>query len=125
MDEWPVEKKQRVFEILEQLHLQKSLIVLDFGCGNGIFTEIIRQALPGWKVYGCDISQLAIAHTKKRFAGCDFFVSGEGDAQFHQFDFLFSHHVLEHVYDAAATLVEIGQYLKPDACALQIFPCGN
>ena len=56
MAEWPVEKKQRIFKIIQQLELPENGKVLDIGCGNGVFTDVIKQALPKWEVYGAEIS---------------------------------------------------------------------
>lgn len=37
MKEWPVEKKERVLEIIKSLNLPKTGNALDFGCGgNGV-----------------------------------------------------------------------------------------
>ena len=125
MDEWPHDKKQRVFEIIQDLHLPEFGTALDFGCGNGIFTEVIRQALPLWKVYGCDISKNAIDNAKIRFPECSFFVNNSVEKPNIQFDFLFSHHVLEHVFDIKNIVQEINSFLKPESHMLHIFPCGN
>ncbi|KJR40670.1 Methyltransferase type 12 domain protein [Candidatus Magnetoovum chiemensis] len=38
---------------------------LDFGCGNGVFTKVLKTALPGWNIYGCDLSDVAIENAKK------------------------------------------------------------
>lgn len=73
MDEWPVEKKQRVFEVIRSLNLPDEGEALDFGCGNGVFTEVMRQALPKWKIYGTDISAVAIENAKARISSCIFF----------------------------------------------------
>ncbi len=125
MDEWPVEKKQRVFEILRSLPLPETGMALDYGCGNGVFTDLLRQALPHWKVYGSDISQNAVANAKKRFPECVFFVSDNDQESELKFDFLFSHHVLEHVFDIEKAMAEINDYLKPQAHIMHILPCGN
>ncbi len=125
MDEWPIDKKQRVFEIIRNLPLPEMGIALDFGCGNGVFTEVLRQALPKWKIYGCDISLNAINNAKSRFPDCTFFVSDNEQSFELKFDFLFSHHVLEHVFDIKKTINEINVFLKPQSFVLHVFPCGN
>lgn len=125
MDEWPTEKKQRVFEILRSLPLPETGEALDYGCGNGVFTDLLRQALPKWKIYGSDISQNAVNNAKKRFPECTFFVSDNDQKSDLQFDFLFSHHVLEHVFDIEKAMIEINNYLKPKAFIMHILPCGN
>ncbi|MES2748344.1 MAG: class I SAM-dependent methyltransferase [Bacteroidota bacterium] len=125
MDEWPVEKKQRVFELLRSLPLPETGEALDYGCGNGVFTDLLRQALPKWKIYGSDISQNAINNAKIRFPECTFFVSDNDLKSELKFDFLFSHHVLEHVFDIEKAMEEINNYLKPQAYIMHILPCGN
>jgi ubiquinone/menaquinone biosynthesis C-methylase UbiE len=126
MDEWPKAKKQRILELIQELPLPKKGKAIDFGCGNGIFTEIVRQALPDWEVYGCDISTVSIENAKKRFQKCNFFVSDNESLVFPiKFDFLFSHHVLEHVFDIKMTIKEINTYLKDEASVFYVFPCGN
>jgi SAM-dependent methyltransferase len=125
MKEWPIDKLQRVFEIIRILPLPESGFGLDFGCGNGVFTNILRHALPKWKIYGCDISSNAINNAKNRFPECTFFVSDNDHPIDLKFDFLFSHHVLEHVFDIKKTVNEINDYLKNTSFILHIFPCGN
>lgn len=125
MDEWPVEKKQRVFEILRSLPLPETGKALDYGCGNGVFTDLLKQALPKWEIFGSDISQNAINNAKVRFPECTFFVSDNDKKSEMKFDFLFSHHVLEHVFDIEKAMDEINDYLKPQAHLMHILPCGN
>ena len=125
MDEWPKDKKQRVFEIISDLNLPERGVALDFGCGNGVFTDVMQQALPKWKIYGCDISKNAIENAKKRFPDCSFFVSDNKQSIDMKFDFLLSHHVLEHVFDIVLTMNEMNFLLKPISFVLHIFPCGN
>lgn len=125
MDDWPLEKKQRVIEIIRELPLPEKGIALDFGCGNGVFTEVLRVALPHWEIHGCDISVTAVENARKRFPGCRFFVYEDQSSTDKQFDFVFSHHVMEHVYDIRKTFSDVNQFLKPSAHMLHIFPCGN
>lgn len=126
MSSWPDEKKQRVFELIRGLDLPCTGEALDFGCGNGILTDVVRQALPsGWKVYGTDISATAIENARKRYPSCGFFTVGDGRRLGKRFDFLFTHHVLEHVHDTARVLNEIEGCMKAVSTMLHILPCGN
>jgi SAM-dependent methyltransferase len=125
MDEWPEEKKQRVFQIIRNLPLPATGDALDFGCGNGVFTTVIKQALPGWNVYGTDISGIAIKNASQRFSNCIFFSAADEKYKSVKFDFLFTHHVLEHVFSIDEVSAQINTYLKPDASMLHILPCAN
>jgi SAM-dependent methyltransferase len=126
MDELPDEQKQRVFEIVRDLKLGITGVALDFGCGNGVFTEVVRQARPEWDIYSCDISEEALKNARNRFSKCSFFVADENEIGSLKFDILFSHHVLEHVFDIKKIVKQMSNLLNPyDASALLILPCGN
>ncbi len=125
MDEWPLEKKQRVFEVIKSLSLPGRGEALDFGCGNGVFTDVVRQALPGWKVYGTDISPVAVGHAAERVPGCVFFDQSDEALMGKKFDFLFTHHVLEHVYNLRDVWRQVVGFTKPRSAMLHILPCGN
>jgi SAM-dependent methyltransferase len=126
MDEWPLEKKQRIFDLVRALGLPQAGRALDFGCGNGVFTEVLRQALgPGWKVTGCEISDVAIENARRRFPGCEFVPSGDPSLSGRAFDFFFSHHVLEHVSDLTQALRGLDRMTAATAVGLHVLPCGN
>ena len=125
MDEWPDWKKERVFDIIRSMDLPVKGKALDFGCGNGVFTQVIKNALPEWEVYGSDLSTLAVENAGKRFPACHF-IYGEGpELKQQQFDLLFSHHVLEHVEDVPGTAAIISGMAASGASMLHILPCGN
>lgn len=125
MEEWDDLKKVKVKEVLTNLNLPATGKALDFGCGNGVFTRIIKDIFPGWEVYGVEISKTAVQNASRKFPDCHFFVAEEAQRYVHQFDFLFSHHVIEHVQDLSETFAAIDQYMKPSSSQLHILPCGN
>ena len=125
MEEWDDDKKQKVREILHGLNLPIKGKALDFGCGNGVFTSIIKECLPNWDVYGVEISPTAVKTASKKLPQCSFFTSDKAGEYQHFFDFIFSHHVIEHVQDLNETFATIDTYLKPVAYQLHILPCGN
>lgn len=125
MEEWPIEKKQRIIDIIKSLNLPDYGQALDFGCGNGVFTDVIKEALPQWLVYGCDISNKAIKNASKRFPRCVFFANNDKNYHKRKFDFIFSHHVLEHVFDINEVANQINERAKKKASMLHVFPCGN
>jgi ubiquinone/menaquinone biosynthesis C-methylase UbiE len=125
MADWDSKKKLLVFEIISALNLDKTGQAIDFGCGNGVFSDVIKIALPAWKVFGTDISLKAICNAKQRFSKLSFFELSESQKFPGKFDFLFTHHVLEHVFDLDETWSEMDKLLKKSACMLHILPCGN
>ncbi len=126
MDEWPLAKKRRVAEVIHRLSVPEQGQALDFGCGNGVFTAVLKQALPpAWKVYGTDISEVAVAEAQKRYPECSFFVADRNDLMRKTFTLLLTHHVLEHVYDLLAVLDDMDYWLTDSATMVHILPCGN
>lgn len=125
MEEWDDIKKNKVKEVLGLLNLPEKGKALDFGCGNGVFTNIIKKALPKWDVYGVEISSIAVKNAKKKFPDCNFFEISEAEKHLKSFDFLFSHHVIEHVQNLDETFAIIDGYLKDNSYQLHILPCGN
>lgn len=125
MEEWDDIKKSKVKEVIAMLNLPDKGKALDFGCGNGVFTNIIKSVLPNWDVYGVEISPTAVKNAKVKFPNCIFFGIEEAQNHLNSFDFLFSHHVIEHVQDLSETFAVINSYLKPRSSQLHILPCGN
>ncbi len=125
MEEWPIEKKLRIIEIIKCLNLPSHGDALDFGCGNGVFSDVLKKALPHWHIYGCDISETAIKNAAKRFPECTFFTNDDEKHKSKKFDFVFTHHVLEHVFDIKELAKQINGLLKDSSSMLHIFPCGN
>jgi SAM-dependent methyltransferase len=122
MDDWDVEVKKRSFGVIRNLDLPEIGAALDYGCGNGVLTQLLSVALPKWKIYGTDISSQAIANAEMRYPQFHFFVD---EAQMQKFDLVFTHHVLEHVYDIDRTINHVQSFLKPNGHVLHVMPCGN
>ena len=125
IDEWPIEKKRKIFEVIQELQLPAIGEALDFGCGNGVLTEIIRQALPSWAIYGTDIIKKAVKNAKIRYPNCTFFETNSSIHTQKKFDFVFTHHVFEHVYDLSKVFNQMNKYLKSNSSMLHFLPCGN
>lgn len=126
MGAWPRETTARIAQVIRELPLPASGRAIDFGCGAGVLTDVLRQALPpGWSVTGTDISSAALRHARRRFPLCTFLDPHELEPERHSFDFLFTHHVLEHVHDFMAVTQQMDALLAPQAAALHILPCGN
>lgn len=124
MSEWPIWRRRRVGQFIRALSLPPKGRALDFGCGQGVFTNVLQQALPGWEVWGTDLSTVGLREAAQRVPQSHFAVGGD-IAQHAPFDFIFTHHVLEHVVDLDATLAFLTSLLTPHGQMLHILPCGN
>lgn len=125
VEEWPIEKKQRLISLLQELPLPKYGRGLDFGCGNGVLTSILAEALPKWTIEGTDISKTAIRHASARYPQCRFSLSCEDAVDVQSYELVFTHHVLEHVYDLDRVWNTLVRLLKPKGGMVHILPCGN
>lgn len=125
MEDWPDEKKQKIYDVIQELNLPESGEALDFGCGNGVLTDVLKQALPSWTIYGTDLSTNAINYANKHYTNCIFFEAEHPDFINKKFDFVFTHHVFEHVFDLKEVFSFVSDYLKSESSMLHILPCGN
>jgi SAM-dependent methyltransferase len=95
--------------------------VLDVGCGAGHFLNGMKRR--GWQVFGTEVSVGAAAYAGKRF-GLEVFVGPLEQAEFPPayFDAVTLWHVLEHLHDPRATLMEINRLLKDDGLLVFAIP---
>jgi SAM-dependent methyltransferase len=125
METWPPSKLARVGALLRELALPAKGRALDFGCGAGMFTSILRSALPEWEIHGTDISINALETAKRRESSCVYYPLERWREHAGHYDFVFSHHVLEHVPDVQETADMIASLLAPRGTMLHILPCGD
>jgi SAM-dependent methyltransferase len=125
MEEYPDDVKGKIFAIIRDLGLPHEGRALDFGCGNGVLTDIIRQALPTWSVCGTDLSRKALANARTRFPECTFIERDDPSLKSNAFDFLFSNHVIEHVADLDDVLDQMSGAVGQKGSMLHFLPCGN
>ena len=125
LEEWPIEKKRKIFEVIQDIQLPAKGEALDFGCGNGVLTEIIRQGLPSWKIFGTDISNKAVSNARLSYPKCTFFEANSPDFTQKKFDFVFTNHVFEHVFNLTEVFNQMNEHLKPESSMLHFLPCGN
>jgi trans-aconitate methyltransferase len=125
MEDYSDEAKERLRELIGSFGLPAQGSAFDFGCGNGVLTEVLREALPNWQVCGADISSIAISNARARFPRCTFLTLDDAVLAQQKFDLIFSHHVLEHVSDLRGTIARLDAQARPAATMLHILPCGN
>jgi SAM-dependent methyltransferase len=125
MESWPRWKKHRIINLLHGLNFEREGKVLDFGCGKGEFSIVLKRALKNWDVEGTDVSQEAIQIANVATQGYTFFTLTENNLLNKSYDFVFSHHVLEHVEDLNFSVSQLATICKPGGRMLHILPCGD
>ena len=125
LEEWPERQLQRIDRLVRELDLPLRGRALDFGCGTGVFTAVLKNALPGWELHGLEISSVAVRRARDCLPECTFFVEEDEAAATGPYDFVFTHHVLEHVADLDATWARFAHLSASGAFGLHVLPCGN
>jgi SAM-dependent methyltransferase len=101
--------------------------VLDYGCGEGRYLDIIRERFPSAQLVGSDISQVALEHAGRRLPDVGWVLMEdervpESDGAF---DLIISVEVLEHVADVERATRELGRVLAPGGRLVLTTPCAN
>jgi SAM-dependent methyltransferase len=125
MESWEKNKLLKVEEILQSMNLPKKGKAIDFGCGNGIFTNLLKENLPDWEIFGFEISTTALDNAKRRYPDCTFLPISDIANHTYKFDLVFSHHVLEHVENINETFDQLNLLSNISSKHLHILPCGN
>lgn len=125
MEAWDKGKIEKIKDTLRSMSLPSAGKALDFGCGNGVLTGILKEILPDWEIWGTDISETALQNARKRLPTCHFLSFKDRTNHLCTFDLIFSHHVLEHVDRIDDCFLELNSFSGAKATQLHILPCGN
>ena len=117
----------RVKDVLSHIPYQDITSVLDYGCGQGGWIEVLKNSFTAAKITGIDISEKAIEKARARYENCKFFSFNGKKAPIddNSFDLVFTYHVIEHVYDIESVVHDISRIVRPGGHICTILPCGN
>lgn len=89
--------------------------VLDVGCGAGSVAKAVRRERPDLEVFGCDLSESALALVGRSPEGVHFRLATAEKLPFGdgEFDFVWIFDVLEHVEYPDRVLAEVARVLRP------------
>ena len=96
--------------------------VLDYGCGNGLFSAALVKA--GYAVTGVDISEQALQLARANVKGVDFYSATDVDSWFtcEGYDACWCSEVLEHLFSPSEALSKIACALRPQGLFVGTVP---
>jgi len=101
----------KTFHLLQP---RRNGVYLDFGCGGEWSEAISRLRQDGWNIYGFEPSA---SHSS------EFVFSSWEEIEHKQFDGIFSHNLLEHLFDPVAITRKLSHLLGPDGRIVHATPC--
>ena len=127
MDRWEAERRGRLRDVLATIELPANARILDFGSGSGALTPLLAEIWPDATVTGADISAAAVENANQRYDGIRFEVLDDDFVEQNagMFDLVFSHHVLEHVFDLPGAVRDLSSLVRPGGRMVHALPCGN
>lgn len=90
---------------------------LDFGCGNGAFLRAFSRALPGWTLFGSEVSE-KYKQVVESIPGVERLYTGGIDSLPGGFDLISLVHVIEHIPGPGSFLQMLAAKLKPGGLLL-------
>jgi methionine biosynthesis protein MetW len=114
----------KALSVAQEVVSKKRERMLDVGCGDGSFTELLGKSIQIKKMYGIDIAPDAVRKAKTRGIEAKLL-----DTDLHRFpfpsahfDFIYCGNLVELVADADHLLMEINRVLKKDGVVIMTFP---
>ena len=99
-------------DFLKFLKIKEPRTVLEVGCGTGYYPIKLKELFSDVKYTGTDISETAIKQCKKN-SSFEFIAGDFLKIDFtKKFDLVFSHAVVDHVYDMNAFVLKIAELTK-------------
>jgi SAM-dependent methyltransferase len=101
--------------------------VLDYGCGQGRYLDVVRERFPRARLAGCDVSQVALEQARARMPEAEYVAMSDERVALPDgsFDLIVSVEVLEHVGDVELATRELGRLLAPGGRLVLTTPCAN
>ena len=103
-------------ELLKDMPKFENSKLLDLGCGQGHFTDVIKKTYTNYEVFGLDYSISAIDFANSNFKNIDFVVANAYSPPYpnEYFDVVVLNNIWEHVPDPLNLLKSISRVLKPN-----------
>ena len=103
-------------KIESYIPIQKRIVILDFGCGNGLILKEIGNMNPEAELIGIDVSENALHSAARVLPRARFLKIEDGSLlplESNSIDFIFCSEVIEHILDTENAFSEISRVLKP------------
>lgn len=107
----------------------KPEVVVDYGCGSGLYAPLWRELFPGAEIRGCDVSAKALSLYEANHPGLaaelQLVKDNRSGLESDSADLCVSVEVMEHVEDTVAYLTDVARLLRPGGVFVWTTPCAN
>lgn len=121
---YPLHRDLYATKMIKHLRAAEAVDILDAGCGGGDFAEALAKE--GFRIWGCDLNEEAIAASQSRRVGTfkvaslyDPFSNAFGSMQF---DSVIAVDVIEHLYSPRTFVARAREALKTDGLLIITTP---
>ncbi|PCJ25136.1 MAG: hypothetical protein COA97_08285 [Flavobacteriales bacterium] len=124
MDQMKSDFQQRrlkaTIDLIPSSTKSESLKLLDIGCGEGHFTDVIKKEFKNFEVHGLDYSVSAIDYAHKTYPAINFITANayQPPYQDEYFDIVVCNNLWEHVPDPLQLLRAMKRVLKPNGLVI-------
>jgi ubiquinone/menaquinone biosynthesis C-methylase UbiE len=122
--------KSRFNEVAAVTEKDTNAKILDIGCADGMFTNVIYQKSQAKEIIAIDVLESSVEWAKKHWGKNKHLVFKVGNAhelnfKDNTFDAAYALEVLEHVHEPITVLREVKRVLKPGGYAVFLVPSDN
>jgi 2-polyprenyl-3-methyl-5-hydroxy-6-metoxy-1,4-benzoquinol methylase len=93
---------------------------MDYGCGIGAALNVLAEK--GNEVWGVELDKREVEFGKRHYPKMKFVHNLEDIPADRRFNFMFTHHAMEHVFDPNEFVSYISRVLRPEGVAMVIVP---
>lgn len=120
----------RFQEVGREIEITKNGKILDIGCADGVFTNVVLKKSGAQKVIGIDVLKKSVDWAKLHWQGnkkLEFRMGNAHSLKFpnNSFDAVFALEVMEHVPKPLVVLRQIKRVLKKGGYAVMLVPTDN
>ncbi len=115
-------KRIEINHLLSLLNSTKSQTILDYGCNDGYYTNLIQNCITNKNICGTDINSHALDLARERYLNINFYDANDEFILKNKFDIIIVSHVLEHIKERDEFMRKLADLLSEDGLIIITVP---